>query len=77
MVKTIARQSVPAVTQAAGLAGRAIARLEAAAEAVHAQANGGRGFQAVSSKDGFSAVIKHGKTMIEISDDQFAVRQID
>jgi len=77
MVKTLTRQTVPAVTQAAGLAGRAIARLEAAAEAVHAAANGGRGFQAVSSKEGFSAVIKHGKTLIEISDDQFAVRQVD
>jgi hypothetical protein len=77
MAKTLARQTVPAVTSAAGLAGRAIARLEAAAEAVHAAANGGRGFQAVSSKEGFSAVIKHGKTLIEISDDQFAVRQID
>lgn len=68
---------VPSVSHAAGLAGRAIARLEAAAEAVHAQANGGRGFQAVSSKDGFSAVIKHDRTIIEIQNDSFAVRQID
>jgi hypothetical protein len=66
-----------AVTQAAGLAGRAIARLEAAAEAVHAQANGARGFQAVSSKDGFHAAIRHGKTLIEIQGDSFAVRQMD
>ncbi len=70
-------KQVATVTHAAGLAGRAIARLEAAAEAVHAQANGGRGFQAISSKEGFAATIKHGKTLIEIQNDSFAVRQID
>jgi hypothetical protein len=59
------------------LSTKAIARLEAAAEAVHSQANGGRGFQAVSSKDGFNAVIKHGRTLIEIQGDSFAVRQTD
>jgi hypothetical protein len=46
-------------------------------QAVHAEANGGRDFQAVSSKEGFSAVIRHGKTLIEISGDDFAVRQTD
>jgi hypothetical protein len=76
MTKTT-KHNVPAVSHAAGLAGRAIARLEAAAEAVHTQANGGRGFQAVSSKEGFNAVIKHGKTLIEIQGDSFAVRQTD
>jgi hypothetical protein len=70
-------KNVATVSHAAGLAGRAIARLEAAAEAVHAQANGGRGFQAVSSKDGFAATIRHGKTLIEIQNDSFAVRQVD
>lgn len=70
-------KNVPAVSRAAGLAARAIARLEDAAEAVHAQANGGRGFQAVSSKEGFAATIKHGKTLIEIQGDSFAVRQTD
>jgi hypothetical protein len=59
------------------LTARAIARLQEAAEAVHAAANGARGFQAVSSKEGFSAVIKHGKTLIEIQGDSFAVRQSD
>jgi hypothetical protein len=76
-MKNVTKINVPAVTSAAGLAGRAIARLEAAAEAVHAQANGGRGFQAVSSKEGFAATIKHGKTLIEIQGDSFAVRQMD
>jgi hypothetical protein len=67
--------TVPAITKAATLAARSIARMEAAAQAVLAEANGGRGFQAVSSKEGFSAVIKHGHTLIEISDDDFAIRQ--
>jgi len=73
----MATKNALSVTRAAGLAARAIARLEEAAEATHAQANGGRGFQAVSSKEGFAATIKHGKTLIEIQNDSFAVRQID
>jgi hypothetical protein len=47
MTKPTAKQSVPAVTQAAGLAARAVARLEANAAAIHAEANEKRGFQAV------------------------------
>jgi len=53
MTKPTAKQSVPAVTQAAGLAARAVARLEANAAAIHAEANERRGFQAVSSRDDF------------------------
>jgi hypothetical protein len=68
---------IPAVTQAAGLAARAVARLEANAAAIHEAATEKRGFQAVSSKEGFSALIRHGKTVIEISGDDFAVRQTD
>jgi hypothetical protein len=68
---------VPAITQAGGLAARAVARLEANAAAIHAEATERCGFQAVSSKDGFSALIRHGKTVIEISGDEFAVRQTD
>jgi hypothetical protein len=70
------KTQVPAVTAAAGLAARAISRLEAVVAQVHAEANGG-GFQAVSSKEGSSAVIKHGKTLIEIQGGDFAVRQTD
>ena len=70
-------KSVPSITKSLTLAARSIARMEAAAAAVHAEANDGRGFQAVSSKEGFSAVIRHGKTLIEISGDDFAVRQTD
>jgi hypothetical protein len=69
--------NIPAVTQAAGLAARAVARLEANAAAIHETATEKRGFQAVSSKEGFSALIRHGKTVIEISGDDFAVRQTD
>ena len=65
--------TIPAVTQAAGLAARAVARLEANAAAIHAEATEKRSFQAVSSKDGFSALIRHGKTVIEITGDDFAV----
>jgi hypothetical protein len=68
-------KSVPAVTHAAGLAARAVARLEANAAAIHAGATDKRGFQAVSSKEGFSALIRHGKTVIEIEGDSFAIRQ--
>ena len=78
MTKPTAKPTVPAVTQAAGLAARAVARLEANAAAIHAEANEKRGFQAVSSsRDGFSALIRHGKTVIEIQGDDFAVRQTD
>jgi hypothetical protein len=43
---------------AAGLAAKAIVRLKA----VHTEATEQRGFQAVSSKDGFKAMIRHGRT---------------
>jgi hypothetical protein len=76
-VKSTHKSTVTAVTNAAGLAARAIARLEANAAAIHAEATERRGFQAVSSRDGFSALIRHGKTLIEISGDDFAVRQTD
>jgi hypothetical protein len=76
-LKTPKSPTIPAVTQAAGLAARAIARLEANAAAIHEASTEKRGFQAVSSKEGFSALIRHGKTVIEISGDDFAVRQTD
>jgi hypothetical protein len=77
LTTTVAALAPATITKAASLASKAIARMEAAAQAVHAEANEGRGFQAVSSKEGFSAVIRHGKTLIEISGDDFAVRQTD
>jgi hypothetical protein len=77
MTKSTSKSTVPAVTQAVSLAALAVARLEANAAAIHAEATERRGFQAVSSKDGFSALIRHGKTVIEIQGDDFAVRQTD
>ena len=70
-------KNVPAVTQAAGLAGRAIARLEAEAKAVHSlSVENEKRLQLLSSKEhGFQAVIKHGSTVIEIQGDSFAVTQ--
>jgi hypothetical protein len=67
-----------AVMQAAGLAARALARLESTARAVHANETEKRDreLQLVSTAEhGFSAVIRHGKTIVEISGDSFAVRQ--
>jgi hypothetical protein len=77
MTKPTSKSTVPAISQAAGLAARAIARLESAAAEVHGEATNRRGFQAVSSKDGFSAIVRHGKTVIEIQGDEFAIRQTD
>jgi hypothetical protein len=78
MIKKITSTSTPpAVAKSLTLSARAQARLEAAAAAVHAEANSERGFQAVSSKEGFSAMIRHGRTLIEIQGDDFAVRQTD
>jgi hypothetical protein len=69
--------NIPAVTQAAGLAARSIARLEAEASSVHAAESEKRerALQLVSTKSGFSALIRHGKTTIQIEGDDFAVSQ--
>jgi hypothetical protein len=72
-----AAKQVPAVTQAASLAAKALARLEDAASKVHASETARRGFQAVSSPSGFQALIRHGKTVVEIQNDSFAIRQLD
>jgi hypothetical protein len=76
MVK--AKSNSIAVAPTATLAGRAMARLEAAARTVHASETEKRDreLQLVSTADhGFSAVIRHGKTIVEISGNDFAVRQ--
>ena len=80
MAKPTSKQSVPAVTQSAGLAARAMARLEAESASVHASETERRerGLQLVSTEEhGFSAVIRHGKTIVEISGNDFTVRQMD
>lgn len=70
----MAKKEITTVTQAAGLAARSLARLEQAAAEVHASESDRR-LQMVSAKDGFRAVIKHGRTLIEIDGDSFAVTQ--
>jgi hypothetical protein len=64
-----------AVTQAAGLAARSLARLENEAQRVHAgeAERRERGLQLVSTKTGLSALIRHGKVTIQIEGDDFAV----
>jgi hypothetical protein len=64
--------SVPAVTQAASLASRAIARMEADASATLA-ASENKSLQMIAAGGKFSALIKHGKTTIQIEGDDFAV----
>lgn len=68
-----------AIAQHAGLAARALARLETTARAVHESetAKRDRAMQLISSREGFSAVIRHGKTLVEISGDDFAVTRTD
>lgn len=68
------QEKAVAITAAAGLAARSLARLEQAAAVVHASESDRR-LQMVSAKDGFRAVIKHGRTLIEIDGDSFAVTQ--
>lgn len=67
-----------AVTAAAGLAARSLARLEAKAEEVLANETAARrSLQMVSSGEQFTALIRHGKTTIQIEGDAFAVTQND
>lgn len=65
-------KTIQAVTVAAGLAGKALARLETEARAVHSSESARR-LQLVSTKDAFSALIKNGGTTIEISGSDFAI----
>ena len=68
------KHNVPALTQAAGMAARTIARMEAAAESVLAADTAKRrSLQMVSSGDRLTALIRHGKTTIQIEGDSFAV----
>jgi len=76
------KHHIPAVAKLPQMTERALVRLQAAALAIHNVADSVekgdiRGFQAVSSNEGFAATIRHGKTLIEIQNDSFAVRQVD
>ena len=68
-----------AITQHASLAAKALSRLETAAREVHESetAKRDRNLQLISTKDQFSAIIRHGKTIVEISGSDFAVTQMD
>jgi hypothetical protein len=69
------KPNIPAVTRAAGLAGRAIARLEDAAAKTLAETVGkdGRSLRLVSQTGGLQALIKSGNVTIQIEGDAFAV----
>jgi hypothetical protein len=79
MTKYIAKSTIPAVTKAAGLASRALIRLEDAAKAAlkDADAKDTRSLQLVQSNAGFSALIKSGRTTIQIENGDFAVSIAD
>ncbi len=75
----MAKHKELAITQHASLAAKALSRLETAAREVHESetAKRDRAMRLVSSREGFSAVIRHGKTLVEISGDDFAVTRTD
>jgi hypothetical protein len=63
-----------AIRHAAGLASRALARLEAAGTEQLRKAEKGAKLQAVSSNGDFSALIKHGDVTIQIENGTFAIQ---
>jgi len=73
------KSNVPAITREAGLAARALNRLEKEAATVHAAETERRerGLQLVSSKSGLSALIRSGKVTIQVEGDEFAVSIAD
>jgi hypothetical protein len=71
-------KAVSTITKAASLAGRAIARLEAEAQAVHtAETERRRSLHLVSTRDQVSALIRVGKLTIQVEGDDFAVTKSD
>jgi hypothetical protein len=73
------KKEISTITEAAGLVARAIARLEQTAAEVRANETARRecALQLDSTKEGFSAVIKHGRTLIQIEGDDFAVSRAE
>lgn len=71
----MSRKTSLAVTEAASLAGRAIARLEEAAAKIHATETErrDRSLQLVSQSGQLNIVIRQGKTLVQIQGDDFAV----
>lgn len=70
-------KEVSTITKAAGLAGKTIARMEARAEEVLAEATKQRSLQLVSSGEQFTALIRHGKTTFQFEGESFAVTHND
>ncbi|SFK28956.1 hypothetical protein [Methylocapsa palsarum] len=69
-----ASRELHGVRHAASMAGRAMQRLEAEAERIAGEVGtSGRTLRLVSAGEQFSALIKHGKTVIQIDGDSFAV----
>lgn len=72
--------TVPAIREASSLAAKAFERIEKAAAAVHAEESAKRSersLQLVSTSGQLSALIKVGKTTIQIEGDSFAVSTSD
>jgi hypothetical protein len=78
-MKKATKTEVATITKVASLASKALARLEKVAAEVHESetTRRDRSLQMVSTRDGFSAVIRHGKTMIEIAGDDLAVTRVE
>jgi hypothetical protein len=72
-------KAVLTITKAASFAGRAIARLEAEAQAVHTAETErrDRSLHLVSTRDQVSALIRVGKLTIQVEGDDFAVTKSD
>lgn len=66
-----------AVTEAAGLAGRALAALNAQGAKISEDLNDHNSLQLVKSPGNFSALIKHGNTTVQIEGCSFAVTTHD
>jgi hypothetical protein len=76
----MSKATVPSITHSAGLAAKAFARLEKAAAEVHAsesEKRATRSLQVVSTEGQLSALIRCGKTTIQIEGDSFAVSTTD
>ncbi|WP_036258193.1 hypothetical protein [Methylocapsa aurea] len=73
-----ATRELDGVRRAASMAGRAMQRLEADAERIAGEVGtSGRSLRLVSASEQFSALIKHGKTVIQIEGDAFAITSGD
>ncbi|WOJ89906.1 hypothetical protein RZS28_00900 [Methylocapsa polymorpha] len=69
-----ASRELDGVRRPASMAGRAMQRLEAEAERIAGDVGtSGRSLRLVSAGEQFSALIRHGKTVIQIEGDAFAV----